>query len=93
MRVVNVGGPIALGVIGAILYFAMSDMLQGVDTKMIGLILMAAALLWLVVGLFANRPRSSVTTERTNVQGTGGAVPGHGPGGQSVEREVRHDEV
>ncbi|TBT85382.1 hypothetical protein ET989_06440 [Propioniciclava sinopodophylli] len=93
MRVVNVGGPIALGVIGAILYFAMSDMLQGVDTKMIGLILMAAALLWLVVGLFANRPRSSVTTERTNVQGTGGVAPGHGPGGQSVEREVRHDEL
>ena len=93
MRVVNVGGPIALGVIGAILYFAMSDMLQGVDTKMIGLILMAAAALWLVIGLFANRPRSSVTTERTNVQGTGGVAPGYGPGGQSVEREVRHDEV
>ena len=43
MRYVNIGGPVALGVIGAILYFAMSEMLEGVDTKMIGLILMAAA--------------------------------------------------
>lgn len=93
MRVVNVGGPIALGVIGAILYFAMSDMLSGVDTKMIGLILMAAAVVWLLVGLVANRPRSVVTTERTNVQGTGGYADGPGPAGQSVEREVRHDEV
>ncbi|MBB1501656.1 hypothetical protein H5397_09475 [Propioniciclava sp. MC1683] len=87
MRYVNIGGPVALGVIGAILYFAMSEMLEGVDTKMIGLILMAAAAIWLVFGLIANRPRSSVTTERTDVHGTGAR------GNQSVEREVRHDEV
>lgn len=92
MRVVNVGGPIALGVVGAILYFAMSDMVKGVDTKMVGLILLAAAVIWLVIGLIANRPRSVVTTERTNVQGTGGVAPGAG-GAQSYEREVRQDEV
>ena len=91
MRVVNVGGPIALGVVGAILYFAMSDMIQGVDTKMVGLILLAAAAIWLVVGLIANRPRSTVTTERANVQDTGGAAPGGGA--QSYEREIRRDEV
>ena len=79
MRYVNIGGPVALGVIGAILYFAMSEMLEGVDTKMIGLILMAAAAIWLILGLVMARPRSSVTTERTNPAGT--------------EREVRHDEV
>lgn len=88
MRVVNVGGPIALGVVGAILYFAMSDMIQGVDTKMIGLILLAAAAIWLVIGLIANRPRSIVTSEHTNVQGTGDAG-----GARSVQREVRQDEV
>lgn len=92
MRVVNVGGPIALGVVGAILYFAMSDMIPGVDTKMVGLILLGAAALWLVIGLIANRPRSMVTTERTNVQDSGGAAPGRG-GAQSYEREIRQDEV
>lgn len=85
MRVVNIGGPVALGVVGAILYLAMSDLIKGVDTKMIGLILLVAAAIWLVVGLIANRPRSAVTTERTNVQGAQGA--------ETVEREVRHDEM
>lgn len=95
MRVVNLGGPIALGVVGAILYFAMSDMIPGLDSKMVGLILMGAAAVWLVLGLIANRPRSTVTTERTNVQDTGGAAPrgGAAGGGQSYEREIRHDEV
>lgn len=85
MRIVNIGGPVALGVIGAILYFAMSDMIPGVDSKMVGLILLVAAAVWLVIGLVANRPRSAVTSERTNVHGSQGA--------ETVEREVRHDEV
>ncbi|MDO5534263.1 MAG: DUF6458 family protein [Propionibacteriaceae bacterium] len=88
MRVVNIGGPITLGVIGAILYFALTNVIEGVDTQMIGLILMVAAVLWLVLGLVANRPRTAVTSERTHVEGTGGAA-----GGKSVEREVRRDEV
>ena len=93
MRVVNIGGPIALGVIGAILYFAMNDVIPGLDSKMVGLIHMGAAANWLVLGMITNRPRSVVTTERTNVQDTGGTVPRQGGGAQSVEREVRHDEV
>ncbi|MDN5569699.1 MAG: hypothetical protein L0G22_00300 [Propionibacteriaceae bacterium] len=93
MRAVNIGGPIALGVIGAILYFAMSEMIQGVDTRMIGLILLVAAVIWLVLGLFLGRPRSHVTTERTNVQGTAGEVRGGQPGSRVTEREVRQDEV
>ncbi len=93
MRVVNIGGPIALGVAGAILYFAMSDVIPGLDTQMVGLILLGAAVIWLVLGLIANRPRSVVTTERTNVQDTGGTAPRQGGGAQSYEREVRQDEV
>ncbi|WP_232547981.1 DUF6458 family protein [Propioniciclava soli] len=92
MRVANIGGPITLAVIGAILYFALSDMIEGVDTAMIGLILMVAAAIWLVVGLLVNRPRTRVTSERTDVQGTGG-VAGGPVNNQVVEREVRQDEV
>lgn len=90
MRAVNIGGPIALGVIGAILYFAMSEMIQGVDTRMIGLILMVAAAIWLVLGLFVARPRTRVTTERTDVHGVGGAG---GPQDRVAEREVRQDDI
>lgn len=89
MRVVNIGGPVFLGVVGAILYFAMDDMIPGVDTNVVGLILMAAAVIWLIVGLIVNRPRATVTTERTDVQGTGGAAPD----AQSYERRTRQDEV
>lgn len=85
MRYFNIGGPIAVAVLGAILYFALSDGIPGVDLRMIGLILMVAAAIWLVLGFIGTRPRSHVTSERTTTQGPGGA--------QNVEREVRQDEV
>ena len=90
MRYMNIGGPIALGVLGAIMAFAMQDMIPGFDTRTVGFILLGAALLWLVFGFIAARPRTRITSERTNVVDDGRGVRG---GGQSYEREVRQDEV
>lgn len=95
MRAFNIGGPIALGVVGAILYLAVPNLLKGVDTKMIGIILFIAAVIWLVLGLVLTRPRTRVTTDRTAVQeAPGQTLPGTAaPRPQVVEREVRQDEV
>ena len=95
MRAFNIGGPIALGVVGAILYLAVPNLVRGVDTKMIGIILFVAAVIWLVLGLVLTRPRTRVVTDRTDVQGapvrtvTGTSAPR----AQVVEREVREEEV
>ena len=95
MRAFNIGGPIALGVVGAILYLAVPNLLRGVDTKMIGIILFVAAVIWLVLGLVLTRPRARVVTDRTDIQGAPSrTVPGTAaPGAQVVEREVREEEV
>lgn len=95
MRAFNIGGPIALGVVGAILYLAVPNLLRGVDTKTIGIILFVAAVIWLVLGLVLTRPRTRVVTERTDVQGAPvRTVPGTAaPRAQVVEREVREEEV
>lgn len=85
-RSARIGGPIALAVIGAILYFAVANMVEQVDLKMIGLILMIAGAAWLVVELVVNRRRSAVTSERTAVRDP------NAPGGVvESEREVRRD--
>ncbi|GMA30577.1 DUF6458 family protein [Litorihabitans aurantiacus] len=87
-RTARIGGPIALAVIGAILYFAVSDMIEAVDLTMIGLILMIAGAVWLVIELIVNRRRSAVTSERTSVRDP------RAPGGVTQsEREVRRDEI
>ncbi|MBI4899912.1 MAG: hypothetical protein HY829_05480 [Actinobacteria bacterium] len=80
---------------GAILYLAVPNLLRGVDTKMIGIILFIAAVIWLVLGLVLTRPRTRVVTDRTAVEGTPTrTVPGTAaPQSQVVEREVRQDDV
>ena len=95
MRAFNIGGPIALGVVVAILYLAVPNLLRGVDTKMIGIILFVAAVIWLVLGLVLTRPRTRVVTDRTDVQGAPvRTVPGPAaPREQVVEREIREEEV
>lgn len=87
-RTARIGGPIAIVVIGAILYFAISDMVEGVDLTMIGLILMVAGAVWLLIELVVNRRRSAVTRERTAVRD-----PLNPDGVTRTEREVRRDEV
>lgn len=80
MNYMNIGGPIALGVIGAILAFAVSDMFEGVDLTMIGYILIAGAAIWLVLGLiFNSRSRAVRSSESRTVDGTG----------EHIERETR----
>ncbi len=80
MSYANIGGPITLGIIGAILAFAVSDVIEGVDLSTIGYILIVGAIIWLVLGLLFNaRSRSVRSTQSTQ----------YTDGGSIVERETR----
>lgn len=57
------GSGIALLVIGAILSFAVRDMVPGVDLTLIGYICMGAGVLAIILGLVTN----AQATRRTNV--------------------------
>lgn len=68
----NIGGAIAVIVIGAILALAVEDRLPGIDTVAIGIIIMIGGSIWLVLSLVfrAGRDQTEVlttteTTERT----------------------------
>jgi hypothetical protein len=63
----TIGGSIVLVVLGAILYFAVEFDIAGIDINVIGVILMAAGVLGLILGLIATqRARTGTTTvERT----------------------------
>lgn len=75
MRAVRVGGPIVLAVIGLILALAIADAIPNVDLTMVGWILFGAGVIWLVIELVMNRPRSRTTEVRETRGGIdGGAV-------------------
>lgn len=57
------GVSIFLGAVGAILRYAVADEVDGVDLRMIGLILMVAAAVGLVIGLIQLATRRRVVTE------------------------------
>ena len=57
------GVSIFLGAVGAILRYAVADQVDNVDLRMIGLILMIAALVGLVFGLIQLATRRRVVTE------------------------------
>jgi hypothetical protein len=61
---VTIGGSIALIIIGAILAFAVSFDLAGIDIQIIGLILMVGGLIGLVFGLVVARRGRAVETTR-----------------------------
>lgn len=63
----TIGGSIVLIVLGAILYFAVEFDLAGLDINVIGVILMAAGLIGLVLGLVLSM-RPSRPAERTTVE-------------------------
>ncbi len=63
----TIGGSIVLIVIGAILYFAVEFDIAGLDINVIGVILMAAGILGLILGLVMNM-RAGRTVERTTVE-------------------------
>lgn len=65
MSYVNIGGPVALGILGAILIWAVGDSVSGVDLGLIGTILLAGAAIWLVLGLIFNSRRSVRSTQAT----------------------------
>lgn len=67
----TIGASIFLGAVGAILRYAVADQYPDVDLRMIGLILMVAAAVGLVLGLFneLNRRRGrDLVVERRVVE-------------------------
>lgn len=63
----RIAGSIILGVIGAILYFAVTADAEGVSLDMVGVILMVAAAIWFLVELirgFTGDRTRSVSTVR-----------------------------
>lgn len=62
----TVGGSIFLIAVGAILRYAITDSISGIDLQVIGLILMVAGVVGLLVGLFmyANTTRRGGVVER-----------------------------
>jgi hypothetical protein len=60
----TIGASIFLGALGAILRYAVADQVDNVDLRMVGLILMVAALVGLVIGIVqATATRRHVITE------------------------------
>lgn len=57
----GIGGGIALIVIGAILSFAVSDAIDGVNLELIGYICMGAGALMLILALILNAQRSNTS--------------------------------
>lgn len=62
----KIGSSIALMVIGAVLVFAVSDMIQGVDLTMVGWIFLLAGLVGLLVTLVTARPRTAKPLNRVS---------------------------
>ena len=64
----TIGAGIFLAVIGAILRYAVSDNIESVDLRLIGLILMVAGIVGAVIGVFMelNRRRTVVVDRRVD---------------------------
>ena len=58
----DVGPPIALIAVGAILWLAITATVAGISIQTIGLILFVIGVVWLVIELAINRPRRTVAT-------------------------------
>lgn len=72
MRFLNIGGPVALAIIGAILFFAVDVDFSGFEISTVGIILMVGAAVWFVVGIAIAASVSSkektVAAEQTVVE-------------------------
>ena len=55
----GIGGSIFLIALGAILSFAIADMISGVDLTMVGYILMVAGVIWLIASLIMHQQRTN----------------------------------
>lgn len=81
----RVAGSIIMGVIGAILYFAVTADLAGISLDMVGVILMVAAAIWFVLEIIRGATGDRVTSS-TVVQNPDGTV-------QRRQTEVREQRV
>jgi len=63
MRFLNIGGPVALAVLGAVLYFAVNFQFSGIEISTIGVILMVAAAIWFIAGIVIAASVSSKNKE------------------------------
>lgn len=77
--IMRIAGSIILGVVGAILYFAVDVDVAGVNLPMIGVILMVAAAIWFVIELIIG-----VTGDRVS-----STEVVHNPDGTVQQRETR----
>lgn len=68
----RVAGPIVLGVLGAILAFAVTADVAGVSLQMVGMIMLGAALVWFLIELVngATGRKAETVTTRQNADGT-----------------------
>ncbi len=76
----RIGTSIVLIALGAILAFAVADLVSFIDLTLVGYILMGVGVLGLIISLLMNAPRSQRrTTESRTVQdpGTGERVTRH----------------
>ncbi len=73
----RIGSSIGLIIIGAILAFAVSDVIDGVDLTLIGYIVMAGGALGLLLSLIFSGRRSTTTVQQS------------GPGGVTEQRTER----
>lgn len=62
----GIGVGIFLVALGAVLAFAVTDAISGVDLTVVGYILMAAGLAGIVIGLLMNQQRSN--TSHTHIE-------------------------
>lgn len=74
MRYLNIGGPIALAIVGAVMLFALNVDVSGIEISTIGIILLVAAAIWFVAGIVAaaasKKETAVVETEAAPVQRT-----------------------
>lgn len=74
MRYLNIGGPIALAIVGAVMLFALNVDFSGIELSTIGIILLVAAAVWFVAGIVAaaasRKETTVVESETTPVERT-----------------------
>ncbi len=83
MRVVRLGGPLTLVVIGLILALAVTSNLEGLNLNVVGWIVAGAGVVWFVLDLTLNRP---VTTEVVE------EARGKDVDGRDITQRVRREE-
>jgi hypothetical protein len=90
---VRIGFSIFLLAVGAILAFAVSATVAGLDIHAVGWVLMAAGALGLILTMVVFAPRQRRTLVETRGVASGVPVPGSMPAPQQtvVDREVRED--